>query len=128
MPKKSSTAPLNNAEARARLSEARAYLEMAALNVASDSPAERKVSGSHAILAGIAAADAICGLVLGERRAGDDHARAVAILTQAVRPTKKAPNSLRRLLSESAHAKAVTTSWCSWPTAPRSTPTATRTR
>ncbi len=100
MPKKSSTAPLNNAEARARLGEARAYLEMAALHVASDSPAERKVSGSNAILAGIAAADAICGLVLGERSAGDDHAQAVALLTQAVRPAKKAPNSLRRLLSE----------------------------
>jgi hypothetical protein len=47
VPKKSSTAPLNNAEARARLSEARAYLEMAALRVASDSPAERKVSGGR---------------------------------------------------------------------------------
>jgi hypothetical protein len=98
--KKSSTAPLNNAEARARLSEARAYLETAELHVASNSQAERKVSGSNAILAGIAAADAICGLILGERSSGEDHTQAVTLLTQAVRPAKKAPNSLRRLLSE----------------------------
>ena len=100
MAKKSSTAPLNNAEARARLSEARAYLETAELHVASNSQAERKVSGSNAILAGIAAADAICGLILGERSSGEDHTQAVTLLTQAVRPAKKAPNSLRRLLSE----------------------------
>jgi len=98
--KKSSVTPLNIAEARARLSEARAYLETAELHVASKVPAERKVSGSNAILAGIAAADAICGLVLGERSSGEDHAQAVTLLTQAVSPATKAPNSLRRLLSE----------------------------
>jgi hypothetical protein len=100
MAKRSAVTPLNNAEARARLSEARAYLETAELYVASNSPAERKASVSNAILAGIAGADAICGLVLGERSSGEDHAEAVTLLTQAVRPAKKAPNSLRRLLSE----------------------------
>lgn len=82
------------------MSEARAYLEMAELHVASASPAERKVSGSNAILAGIAAADSICGLVLGERSSGEDHTQAVTLLTRAIQPTKKAANSLRRLLSE----------------------------
>jgi hypothetical protein len=100
MPRKSSTTPLSEGEARARLSEARAYLEMAELHVASDSPAERKVSGSNAILAGIAAADAICGLVLGERSSGEDHTQAVALLTRATQPMRKAANSLRRLLTE----------------------------
>jgi hypothetical protein len=100
MAKRSSTTPLSNVESRARLTEARAYLELAELNVASDSPAERKVSGSNAILAGIAAADAICGLVLGQRSASEDHVHAVALLAEATRPAKKAVNSLRRLLTE----------------------------
>jgi hypothetical protein len=100
VPRKSATTPLSNHEARARLSEARAYLEAADLYASSDSPAERKVSGSNSILAGIAAADAICGLVLGERSSSEDHGHAVALLTQAMSPAKKVPNSLRRLLSE----------------------------
>lgn len=82
------------------MGEARAYLEAAELYASSDSAAERKVSGSNSILAGIAAADAICGLLLGERSSGEDHGQAVDLLTRALSPAKKAPNSLRRLLSE----------------------------
>lgn len=99
MAKKSSTRPMSGAEARARLKEARAFLELAQLGVASDSPAERKVSGSNSILAGIAAADAVCGLALGERSSGEDHAQAVALLERAVQPKMKSANSLKRLLT-----------------------------
>ncbi|WP_349899390.1 hypothetical protein [Parafrigoribacterium soli] len=62
--------------------------------------AENKVAGSNAILAGIAAADAICGLVLGERSSGDDHAQAIMLLKRATHPSTKAANSLRRLLTQ----------------------------
>lgn len=100
MARKSSTSPLSATEARARLKEAQAYLELAELGVASDSVAERRVSGSNAILAGIAAADAICGLALGERSSGEDHVQAAALLERAVRPRTKTVTSFRRLLTD----------------------------
>ena len=54
----------------------------------------------NAILAGIAASDAICGLVLGLRSSGDDHAQAISLLKQATHPSTKAANSLTRLLTQ----------------------------
>lgn len=94
---KHSTVRLDKAGSRARLSEARLYLSAAEL-LDSGAAAENKVAGSNAILAGIAAADAICGLALGERSAGDDHAQAVSLLKKATHPSTKAANSLKRLL------------------------------
>ena len=91
---------MSESEARTRLQEARAYLETAELHADSDSPAERKVSGSNAILAGIAAADSICGLALGERSSSEDHSQAVILLKRATNPTSKAANSLKRLLAQ----------------------------
>lgn len=101
MPKKNSTVTLDKAGARARLKEAHLYLSAAEL-FDSGSAAENKVAGSNAILAGIAAADAICGLVLGERSSGDDHAQAISLLKRATRPSTKAANSLTRLLTQKA--------------------------
>jgi len=100
MARKSSTSPLSAAEARGRLKDAQAYLELAELGAASTSPAERRVSGSNAILAGIAAADAICGLSLGERSSGDDHIQAAALLERAVRPRTKTVTNFRRLVTD----------------------------
>lgn len=100
MAKNSPTSPISAGEARARLKEAVAYLEMADLHADSSSAAERKVSGSNAILAGIAASDAICGLTLGERSSGEDHVQAVALLRRATHPATKAANSLKRLLTQ----------------------------
>jgi hypothetical protein len=96
---KSSTVSLDKAGARARLKEARVYLAMAEL-AGSGNSAENKVAGSNAILAGIAAADAICGLVLGERNSGDDHAQAIGLLKKAIHPSTKAATSLKRLLTQ----------------------------
>lgn len=93
------TQPLDAAGARSRLQEAHAYIAAAEL-LQSGTPAEYKVAASNAILAGIAAADAIGGLVLGLRSAGDDHASAVTLIRRATHPATKASNSLRRLLSE----------------------------
>jgi hypothetical protein len=81
------------------MKEARVYLAMAEL-AGSGSSAENKVAGSNAILAGIAAADAICGLVLGERSAGDDHTQAINLLKKAIHPSTKAATSLKRLLTQ----------------------------
>ncbi len=96
---KGRTVPLDRTGARARLEEARLYLATAEL-LDSGKAAENKVAGSNAILAGIAAADAICGLVLGLRSSGDDHAAAIALLKQATHPSTKAANGLKRLLTE----------------------------
>ena len=90
---------LDKAGARARLKEAGVYLAMAEL-AGSGKSAESKVAGSNAILAGIAAADAICGLVLGERSAGDDHIQAINLLKRAIHPSTKAATSLKRLLTQ----------------------------
>ena len=92
------TVRLDTPGARARLNEARLYLAAAEL-LDLGASAENKVAGSNAILAGVAAADAICGLVLGERSSGDDHAQAVTLLRRATHPSTKAANSLRRLLT-----------------------------
>ena len=98
MARRSATTPLTEAEARARLNEAHVYLETSERLAASDANAEREASGSNAVLAGIAAADAICGIVLGERSSSDEHSQAVALLKRATRPATKPANSLRRLL------------------------------
>jgi hypothetical protein len=96
---KNRTVALDKVGARARLKEAKLYLSAAEL-LDSGGAAENKVAGSNAILAGIAAADAICGLVLGERSSGDDHAQAINLLKRATHPSTKAANSLARLLTQ----------------------------
>jgi hypothetical protein len=100
MASKSKTRQITESQARARLAEAEVSLEIARMFDGSLNPAERKVASSNAVLAGIAASDAICGLLLGERAAGDDHRQAVDLLAQAIRPSSKAANSLRRLLTQ----------------------------
>lgn len=99
MPKNNRTITLDKIGARARLKEAHLYLSAAEL-LDSGSAAENKVAGSNAILAGIAAADAICGLALGERSSGDDHAQAISLLKRATHPSTKAASSLTRLLTQ----------------------------
>ncbi|TPW72900.1 hypothetical protein [Schumannella sp. 10F1B-5-1] len=100
MASKSSRRPLSRADALARLAEAEAYLQGAELLVGGSTGAEAKAAAGIAVLAGVAAADAICGLVLGEHSSGDDHGQAVKMAAEATRPATKAGNSLRRLLSE----------------------------
>ncbi len=57
------------------------------------------VAGSAAVLAGIAAADAICGYVLGVRSSGQDHREAGELLAEATGSDSRAPSHLRRLLA-----------------------------
>lgn len=78
-------------DAAARLTDARSFLDAALLFVEDSTD----VAGSNAVLAGIAAADAVCCALLGRRSASGDHAAAVELLAQA---DSEAANRLRRLL------------------------------
>ncbi len=64
------------------------------------SSAEAQVAASNAVLAGIAASDALCGYAMGRRAAGQDHRDAVKLLAQ-VRPDGPAlSRKLSRLVTD----------------------------
>ena len=63
------------------------------------------VVASLCVLAGIAAADAICGLALGKRAAGESHLEAVALLETATIHGRDYAKDLRRLLGVKANAQ-----------------------
>ena len=62
-------------------------------------PGGSNVAGSNAVMAGIAAADAICGHTLGLRAAGESHQEAVALLERAAPFGSRASANLKRLLA-----------------------------
>jgi hypothetical protein len=64
---------MDRAAVRRRRDEAEAHDEVAVLCAASSSHADWKAAGANAVLGGIAAADAICGAVLGYHHIGEDH-------------------------------------------------------
>ena len=66
-------------EARGRAAIAASYLELAEVAAAQDGPAVNTSIG-NAVLAGIAAGDAICLAAIGERYAGQDHNAAADFL------------------------------------------------
>ena len=81
-----------------RAARALAFLEVARANAETDTSAQRAVSASTAIEAGIAASDAICGRLLGEHSNSERHADAVDLLRRALPRDAAAANALRRLL------------------------------
>lgn len=85
-----------------RAEHARAFLNAADLIVGlgSDAGIEHtsNLIGSLAVLAGIAAADAICGHALGERAAGENHSDAVALLRRGSAVGDRSAAQLKRLL------------------------------
>jgi hypothetical protein len=78
--------PCTAEEARTRAAHARAYLEVAKLiRGDADKPEDinfNHVAAANAVLAAIAASDALCCRLLGERSRGQDHRDAVALLEQ----------------------------------------------
>lgn len=80
-PRKLVTRKATRAEAVSRRRIAQKYLEVADLASGEDGTA-LNVSVGNAVLAGIAAADAICIVAIGERYAGHDHAAAATLLTR----------------------------------------------
>jgi hypothetical protein len=94
------TATVAKADARARLRTAQAYLEVSATVLTEPEKAEYlNVAAGLAVLAGIAASDAICGIRLGRMHRGEDHRGAQDLLQQATPDGKKLTMTLGRLLS-----------------------------
>ncbi|KQY22833.1 hypothetical protein ASD16_09455 [Cellulomonas sp. Root485] len=96
---------------RTRAATARKYLEIGEL-VHDEEPDEapsRQVAGGLAVLAAIAASDAICGSRTGSAPQGQDHAQAVSVL-EATQPDGRAlATHLRRVLDHKANAHYGTT-------------------
>jgi hypothetical protein len=91
-------------EVRVRADSARTFLEVAQMVEDEADPSYRGVCASLAVLAGIAAGDAICGHVLKQRSRGQDHHQAVDLLRR-VRGADTAARSLSTLLDikDAAH-------------------------
>jgi hypothetical protein len=87
------------AEGRRRRDQARAFLEVADL-VLTEDRREAHVAAALAVLAGIAAADAVCGLSLGRWSRGRDHNQAVDLLGEVALRDSSLPAKLRRLLAD----------------------------
>lgn len=86
------------AEARKRLADARAFLDLAETVDDAGSVAPG-VAAANAVLAGIAAADAACCRALGERSRGEDHRDALKLVAQVQPGGDEAAKALRRLLA-----------------------------
>ena len=82
-----------------RYDQAKAFAEMAELDPLSSEGPRRPAAVSNAVLAGIAAADAICCRRLGRRAAGDDHQQALALLGDTGDVGMAARGHLETLLS-----------------------------
>jgi hypothetical protein len=92
-------------DARGRLRDAHAQLDLAELATADSSPEERKAAASCAVLAGIAAADAACCKALGRRSRSQDHRDAVALVRDVAPGGSNAAVHLGRLLGLKDHAQ-----------------------
>lgn len=87
------------AECRTRRDQARRFLEVAEL-VLTEDRREAHVAAALAVLAGIAAADAICGLSLGKWSRGPDHRQAAELLDEVAVRDSSLPTKFRRLLAD----------------------------
>jgi hypothetical protein len=85
-------------DARRRLRDARAQLDLAELATADSRPEEKKAAASCAVLAGIAAADAACCKSLGRSSRSQDHRDAVGLVRQVAPGGPDAAKQLERLL------------------------------
>jgi len=93
-------AACSEVDARSRLKAAKAYLEVAELVLAGTSNDQyAAVACSLAVLAGIAASDALTCLRLGLVHRGENHQGAAALVEGAVPDGQKVASTLRRLLA-----------------------------
>jgi hypothetical protein len=76
------TAACTAADARTRLRQAQLYLEAAELVQSEDLAEAATVATGNAVLAAIAAADAICCHAAGARSRGQDHRQAIGLLQE----------------------------------------------
>jgi hypothetical protein len=106
MPPRSRTAACDVAEGRTRFRTAQAYLNVAASVLDErDRDEYLNVAAGLAVLAGIAASDAICCIRLGCRHRGDDHRGAADLLRTATPDGGELAKTLLRLLDlkDAAH-------------------------
>ena len=85
-------------DARARLRDAYAQIELAELATADSIAEEKKAAASCAVLAGIAASDAACCAALGQRSRSQNHGDAVALVRQVSPGGPEGARQLQRLL------------------------------
>lgn len=88
------TTPSDRHDATRRLRKAREFLEVAQLALGDLHDA----AASNAVLAAIAASDAICGAALGRRARGEDHEQAASLLREVADVGDEAAKLLRRAL------------------------------
>ncbi|MHB2023616.1 MAG: hypothetical protein ACYCO3_09850 [Mycobacteriales bacterium] len=99
MARQSRSRTATTSDARVRLRSAEAYLEVADLVLQERSRVEMPgVAAGLAVLAGIAAADAICAQRLGQVHRGEDHRAAGDLLKQATGDGRKLAATFRRLI------------------------------
>lgn len=95
MPKRTRTRPVSAAQVRAYLGKAEEYLSAATAELDADRPV---AATSLAIHAGINAADAVAGVRLGHRAAGQDHDEVIGLLRTAGPDGVAVAKELGRLL------------------------------
>lgn len=78
-------ASCGQAEAEQRIRVARVYLDLAEVALSSDQDEARNAAAGNAVLAAVAASDALCCFSLGRRPRGQDH-RVAAELLEKVTP------------------------------------------
>ncbi|WP_456786229.1 hypothetical protein [Cellulomonas sp. P5_C5] len=98
-------------DVRTRAATARKYLEIGELvhDGEPDDAASRQVTGGLAVLAAIAASDAICGSRTGSASQGQDHKQAVPVLAATQPDGKALATHLSRVLDHKANAHYGTT-------------------
>jgi hypothetical protein len=105
-PKKLHTKKTRAGEGRGRRQVAEKYLDVAQLIDSEDGTAINVCVGV-AVLAGIAASDAICAAALGERHSGDDHDAAADLLGRVDPQLGKLLHDLVSLKAESHYGSAL---------------------
>lgn len=106
LPPSARTSPCGLTDAAARLRTAQAYLDVAELVLGErDRDEYLNVAAGLAVLAGIAASDAICCARLSCRHRGDNHRGAADVLRQATPDGAELASTLLRLLDlkDAAH-------------------------
>jgi len=87
-------------EARARREQAKAFIDVAEMVLSEPATQTHShVAAALAVLAAIAATDAICGLRLGRYSRSQDHDTAAALLDTVDLPDHTLPTKLRRVLA-----------------------------
>jgi hypothetical protein len=90
--------PATAGDARTRLTAAAAYLDVAELVLDDDSAGMPGVAAGLAVLAGVAASDAICARNLKQIHRGDDHREAADLLETATPDGRALARTFRKLI------------------------------